>query len=72
MLMIFFKQQEINVYKQKPSATKTEAADRINLLHGSIYRFEQFKSWKAGQLLVSLPRDPPFNDSHQKDKLNIG
>ena len=66
--MSFFKQQEINVYKQKPSATKTEAADRIKFLHGSTYRFEQFESWKAGQ----LPRYPPFNDSHQKDKLNIG
>ena len=25
----------------KPSVTKIEAADRVNLLHGTNYRFEQ-------------------------------
>ena len=61
----------------KPSATKIEVADRINLLHIIIYRFEQWESCKDGQMLISLPRYPPFHDSHQKDpcfqtyKLNI-
>ena len=41
----------------KPSATNIEAADRVNLLHGTtICRFEQWESRKAGQMLVSLPR----------------
>ena len=57
------------MYINKPSATKIEAADRVNLLHSTIciYRFEQWESSKAGQMLVSLPRYPPFHDSHQKD-----
>ena len=65
------------MYINKPSETKIEAADRVNLLHNTIYRFEQCESCKAGQMLVSLPRYPPFHDSHQKDscfqtyKLNI-
>ena len=67
------------MYINKLSATKIEAADRVNLLHCTIYRFEQWKSRKARQMLVivSLPRYPPFHDSHQKDscfqtyKLNI-
>ena len=65
------------MYINKPSATKIEAADRVSLLHSTIYRFEQWESLKAGQMLVSLPRYPPFHDSHQKDscfqtfKLNI-
>ena len=28
----------------KSSVTKIEAADRVNLLHGSICRFEQYES----------------------------
>ena len=32
------------MYIKKPSATKIEAADRVNLLHGAIYRFEQCES----------------------------
>ena len=51
----------------KPSVTKTEAADRVNLLD----------STKPDQMLASLPRYVLFHDSHQKDscfqtwKLNI-
>ena len=65
------------MYINKPSGTKIEAADRVNLLHSTIYRFEQCESWKTGQMFVSLPRYLPFHDSHQKDfcfqtyKLNI-
>ena len=65
------------MYINKPSATEIEAADRVNLLQSTIYRFEQWESRKAGQMLVSLPRYPPFHDSRQKDscfqtyKLNI-
>ena len=65
------------MYINKPSATKIEAADRVNLLHSTFYRFEQWEAFKAGQMLVSLPKCPPFHDSHQKDscfqayKLNI-
>ena len=32
------------MYINKPSETKTEAADRVNLLHSTIYRFEQWES----------------------------
>ena len=65
------------MYINEPSATKIEAGDRINLLHSTVYRSGQWESWKAGQMLVSLPRYAPFHDNHQKDscfqtyKLNI-
>ena len=65
------------MYINKPSVTKTEAADRVNLLHSTGCSFEQYKSSKPGQTLVFLPRYAPFHDSHQKDscfqtkKLNI-
>ena len=65
------------MYMNKPSVTKIEAADRDNVLHSTIYKFEQWESWKAGQMLVSLPRYPQFHDSQQRDscfqtyKLNI-
>ena len=65
------------MYINKFSTTMIEAADRVNFLHSNIYRFGQWESRKAGQMLVSLPRYPPFHDSHQKDscfqtyKLNI-
>ena len=65
------------MYINKPSATKVEAADRVNLLHSTIYGFGQWESRKAGQMLVSLHRYPLFHDGHQKDscfqayKLNI-
>ena len=55
------------MYINKLSVTKIEAADRVNLLNSTIYRFEQHKSSKAGQMLVSLPKYPPIYDSHQKD-----
>ena len=61
----------------KPSVTKIEAADRVNILPSTGCSFEQYKSPKPGQMLVSLPRYAPFHDSHQKDscfqeqKLNI-
>ena len=54
------------MYINKPSATKIETANRVNLLHSTIYRFEQWESQKAGQMLVSLSRYPPFHDGHQK------
>ena len=50
----------------KPSVTKTEAADRVNLLYSASCRSEQYKSSKPGQMLVSLPRYAPFHDSHKK------
>ena len=55
------------MYINKPSVTKIEAADRVNLLHGTNCRFEQYNSSKPGQMLVSLPRYAPFHGSHQKD-----
>ena len=55
------------MYINKPSMTKIEVADRVNLLHSSSCSFEQYKSSKLGQMLVSLPRYAPFHDSHQKD-----
>ena len=54
------------MYINEPSVTKIEAADRINLLHSTSCRFEQYEFRKPGQMLVSLPRYPPFHDSHQK------
>ena len=32
------------MYINKPSATKIEVAERDNLLHNTIYRFEQWES----------------------------
>ena len=32
------------MYVKKPSATKIEAADGVDLLHSTIYRFEQWDS----------------------------
>ena len=57
------------MYINKPSVTKIKAADRVNLLHITSCSFEQYKSSKFGQMLVSLPRYAPFHDSHQKDSL---
>ena len=54
------------MYINKPSVTKIEAADRINLLNSTSCRFEQYESLKPGQILLSLPRYAPFHDSHQK------
>ena len=65
------------MYINKPSVTKIEVADRVNLLRSTSRSFEQCKCSKPGKMLVSLPRYPPFHDSHQKDscfqthKLNI-
>ena len=55
------------MYINKPSVTKIEAADRVNLLHSTSYSFDQQKSSNLGQMLVSLPRYAPFHDSYQKD-----
>ena len=55
------------MYINKPSVTKNGAVDRVNLLHSTSCSFEQYKSSKVGQMLVSLPRYAPFHDSHQKD-----
>ena len=55
------------MYINKPSVTKIEAADRVNLLHSSSCSFEQYKSSKPGHILVSLPRGASFHDSHQND-----
>ena len=49
------------MYINKPSVTKIEAADRVNLLHSTSCSFEQYKSSKLGQMLVSLPRYVPFS-----------
>ena len=50
----------------KPSVTKTEAADRVNLLYGNSCKFEQHEFRKPGQMLVSLLRYAPFHDSYPK------
>ena len=42
------------MYINKPSVIKIEAADRVNLLHSASCRFEQYKSSKPGQMLISL------------------
>ena len=55
------------MYINKPSVTKTEAADIVNLLHSASGSFEQYKSSKLGKMLVSLLRYASFRDSHQKD-----
>ena len=55
------------MYIDKPSVTKIEAADPVNLLHSTSCSFEQYKSSKLSQMLVSLPRYGQFHDSHQKD-----
>ena len=55
------------MYINKPSVTKVEAADKVNLLHSTSCSFEQYKTSKLGQMLVFLPRYAPFHDSHQKD-----
>ena len=54
------------MYIKKLSVTKIEAADRVNLSHNTSCSFEQYKSSKVGQMLVSLPIYAPFHDSHQK------
>ena len=55
------------MYINKPSVTKIEAADEVNLLHSTSCSFEQYNSSKLGQMLVSLPGYVPFHDGHQKD-----
>ena len=55
------------MYRTKPSVTKIEVVDRVNLLHNTSCSSEQYKSSEPGQMLVSLPRYVPFHDSHQKD-----
>ena len=47
------------MYIYKPSVKKIEAADRVNLLHGTRYRFEQYEML----VLLSLPKYAPFHDS---------
>ena len=55
------------MYVNKPSVTKIEVADRVNLLHGTSFSFEQYKPSELGHMFVSLPRYASFHDSHQKD-----
>ena len=55
------------MYINKPSVTKIEAADTVNLFHSTSCSFEQYRFSKPGQMLVSMPRYAPFHDSHQKD-----
>ena len=55
------------MYLNKPSVTKIEAADRVNFLDSTSCRFEQHKSSKPSQMIVSLPRYAPFHVSHQTD-----
>ena len=54
------------MYINKPSVTKIEAVDRVDLLYSTSCRFERYESLKPGQILVSLPRYAQFHDSHQK------
>ena len=54
------------MYIDKPSVAKIEAARRVNLLHSTSCRFEQYEFRKPGQMLVSLLRYAPFHDSHLK------
>ena len=44
------------MYTNKPTVTEIEAVDRVNLLHSTSCRFEQYESREPGQMLVSLPR----------------
>ena len=62
------------MYINKPSLTKIEAADRVDLLRSNRCRprFEQYESWKPGQILVSLPRYTLFHHGHQKTLLLSG
>ena len=53
----------------KPSVTKIEAADRVNLLHSTSCNFGKYESSKPGQMLVSLPRNAQFHESRQKKTL---
>ena len=39
------------MYIDKPSVTKIEAADRVNLLHSTVYKFEQ---WNHEKLVKCL------------------
>ena len=55
------------MYINKPSVTKIEAADRFNPLHSTSCSFEQYKSSKFGQMLVSLPRHASFHVNDQKE-----
>ena len=54
------------MYINKPSVTKIEAADRINLLQSTSCRFKQYESSNPDQLLISLPKYGAFHDGHQK------
>ena len=55
------------MYINKPSVTKIEAVDRVNLLHSISCMFEQYEFRKPGQMIqISLPRYASFHDSHQK------
>ena len=54
------------MYMNKPSVTKIEAVDRVNLLYSTSCRFGKYEYWKPGQMFVSLPRYAPFHDNHQK------
>ena len=42
------------MYINKPSVTKIEAADRVNLLRSTSCSFERYRSSKLGQMLVSF------------------
>ena len=55
------------MYINKPSVTKIEEADRVNLLHSTSCEFERYEFRTPDQLLVSLARYAPFHDSHQKN-----
>ena len=54
------------MYINKPSVAKLEAVDRVNLLYSTRCGFKQYQSSKPDQMLVSLPRYPPFHDSYRK------
>ena len=50
----------------KPSVTKIEATDRVNLLYCTSCWFGKYQYSTPGQMFVSLPRYAPFHDGHQK------
>ena len=53
------------MYINKPSVTKIEAADRVNLLHSFSCRFEQYEFRKPGQMLASFLGYALFHESQK-------
>ena len=47
------------MYINRPSVTKVEAVDRVNLLHNTGCGFKQYESLKPGQMFVSVTKKTP-------------